>query len=159
MERHSLFAALTDAVGSLLINLADNALKRPSVAALTSLRSTTLAECDRTHDHAAICRSGGKTPGTFAVAMPSETAEALAGLVLGEIGDVTPTYTASFLCEFTQWVANRALPRLGVTDFDFLPESVTADSLGEYFSPNDDSTWLRIECEIGQLHVGANFDS
>lgn len=158
MERHSLYAALTDAVGSLLLDLVENSLNSPSVAVLTSLRSLPLAERDGALGHAAICRSGGKTPGTFAVTMSTETVHILSAMMLGETGDLTP-HTSGFMCEFAQWIASRALPRLGVTDFDFQPESVSADSLAANFPPDRDSVWLLMECELGQLHVGASFDS
>jgi hypothetical protein len=159
MERHSIYAALTDAVGSLLLDLVENSLNPRSVAVLTSLRSLPLAERDSAHDHAAICRSGGRTPGTFAVAMSPETAQTLSAMALGEMGEVTPAHTASFMREFAQWIASRALPRLGVTDLDFLQESVSADSLAVSFPADCDSAWLLIESELGQLHVGASFVS
>ncbi len=118
MERHSLYAALTDVVGSLLLEVVENSLNPPSVAVLTSLQSLPLAERDDTHDRAGICRTGGQTPGTFAVAMSTETAHSLSAMVLGEVGEIT-LHTSGAMCEFSQWIASRALSRLGVTDLIF----------------------------------------
>lgn len=157
MERHSLYAALTDSTGSLLLSLAENALKPPSLAAINSLQSRCATELDKSHDHAAICRTAGKTPGTFAVAMSAETAHTLTSLVLGEIGEATPSHIANVVSEVSQWVASRALPRLGITDFDFAPETVVAESLVENFPPDSNSVGLLIETELGQLHVCARF--
>lgn len=156
MERYSFFSALTDAAGSLLIDLAENALQSPVQVSPTSVRSVSVKDRPAELDHAAICRVTGAMPSLFAVAMSAETAGILTKLVLGEMGEVTPMHVANVVSETSQWIASRALPRLGVTDFSFAPETVVADSLSDWFPHSDKDAWMQLDGPLGTLLVGVS---
>ena len=159
MERHSQFAALTNAVGSLLIDLTENALQPPDNAALTDLRTVPVAELDACMDHAAICRITGEQPGLVAVAMSLDTARDLTSLVLGDMGEITPRHMENVVRETCQWIASRTLPALAVTDFDVTPETVAAGSLADWFSGDHDSVCLLLGSGLGALHVTMRLDT
>lgn len=153
MERHSLFAALTNAAGSLLVDLVGNALQPPESAALTALRTVPVAELDAGMDQAAICRVTGEQPGLIAVAMSQDAARQLTSLVLGDMGEVTPRHIENVVTETSQWIASRVLSALAVTDFNVAPETVAATSLADWFPVDSDTVCLLLDSGLGSIHV------
>lgn len=154
MERYAQIAALPNATGSLLHELVENALQPASVGELKSVRTMPISERPAEFDHAAICRVSGEQPALFGVAMSSQTAQALTSLVLGEMSEVTEKHTANVVSESSQWIASRALPSLGVCEFDVRPENVAAETLSDWFPPETHSVWLLLEFGLGTLLAG-----